>query len=348
MNNTSYPRYKWSIPIFWVIIVLTLFIQYLSVVPFWGAVFVALLFFIVSFFVVTFGSNHLLYKYLKDKNLWTFITVFIVASVFLAVLYMILEQAIRWFEYRRIFPPVMSIDPVRPLYVQFFTYLVSASLINLGFYALNFFDHHIKMISEHNKLKQAHLEGQIHLLNNQLNPHFMFNILNHIHILMKKDVELADKLLLQYSDVLRYQLYECKRNSVLLEREVDFLDNIIAIEKTRWGKELNVVWEYYIEDGKKEISPLLLIPFVENAFKHVSRPYTGIGYVIITLVQKTNTLSLTVENSILQSSRTTENSDSGLGLEIVGKRLQILYPERHRLTVDKTDTYYKTILTISI
>ena len=72
----------------------------------------------------------------------------------------------------------MSIDPVRPLYVQFFTYLVSASLINLGFYALNFFDHHIKIISEHNKLKQAHLEGQIHLLNNQLNPHFMFNILN--------------------------------------------------------------------------------------------------------------------------------------------------------------------------
>jgi len=69
-----------------------------------------------------------------------------------------------------------------------------------------------------------------------------------------------------------------------------------------------VVWEYDIEDGKKEISPLLLIPFVENAFKHVSRPYTGIGYVIITLVQKTNTLSLTVENSILQSSRTTENS----------------------------------------
>ena len=68
MNNTSYPRYKWSILIFWVIIVLTLFIQYLSVVPFWGAVFVALLFFIVSFFIVTFGSNHLLYKYVKNKN----------------------------------------------------------------------------------------------------------------------------------------------------------------------------------------------------------------------------------------------------------------------------------------
>ena len=109
-----------------------------------------------------------------------------------------------------------------------------------------------------------------------------------------------------------------------------------------------MVWEYDIEDGKKEISPLLLIPFVENAFKHVSRPYTGIGYVIITLIQKTNTLSLTVENSILQSNRTTENSDSGLGLEIVEKRLQILYPEQHRLTVDKTDTYYKTTLTISI
>jgi LytS/YehU family sensor histidine kinase len=175
----------------------------------------------------------------------------------------------------------------------------------------------------------------------------MFNVLNHIHILMKKNVDVADELLLRYSDMLRYQLYECNRETVLLEKEVDYLKDVVEVEKMRWGNELKVDSSWHIENGKKEISPLLLVPFVENAFKHVSRMPSETGYVNIRLHQEGNTLRLTVENS--KSTRVPQRQNaSGLGLENVKKRLGILYPQKHELIVQKTDTVYKTTLVITL
>ncbi|MBB5636945.1 sensor histidine kinase YesM [Pedobacter cryoconitis] len=223
----------------------------------------------------------------------------------------------------------------------------SAILINATACGLRFYQEHGKIEKNHALLQQAHLEAQLRILQDQINPHLMFNVLNHIHILMQKNVELASVLLVKFSDILRYQLYECNRESVLLEREVQYLKDLVAVEKIRWGEELKVVCIWNIQDGKKDIVPLLLVPFVENAFKHVSRLPMEKGYVTLILKQENNELIFTMENSSsVQQPR--KGTSHGLGLENVRKRLGLLYPQQHELSIEKTNSLFKVALIIQL
>lgn len=223
----------------------------------------------------------------------------------------------------------------------------SAILINATACGIRFYQEHGKIEKNHALLQQAHLEAQLRILQDQINPHLMFNVLNHIHILMQKNVELASVLLVKFSDILRYQLYECNRESVLLEREVQYLKDLVAVEKIRWGEELKVVCVWNIQDGKKDIIPLLLVPFVENAFKHVSRLPMDKGYVTLILNQVDHELIFTIENSSsIQQPR--KGNSHGLGLENVRKRLELLYPQQHELSIEKTNSLFKVALTIQL
>ena len=220
-------------------------------------------------------------------------------------------------------------------------------MINIIFCVLRFINEHYRMAQEHAKLQRVHLEDELRLLRSQINPHLMFNVLNHIHILMKKDADKADDLLMRYSDVLRYQLYEANRETVSLGKEIDYLKDVVDVETVRWGAELKVDSSWSVEDTAVKISPLLLIPFVENAFKHVSRLPSEIGYVNIALDQRGNTLRFVVENSRSGQAPRKKNA-SGLGLENARKRLNLLYPGKHELLVQKTETVYKTTLIITL
>ncbi|ULT23745.1 histidine kinase [Sphingobacterium sp. E70] len=157
------------------------------------------------------------------------------------------------------------------LFVQCYKSIPSSLLINGTACGIRFYQEHANIQQDHSQLQQNFLESQLKILQDQVNPHFMFNVLNHIHILMKKNVDMADFLLLKFSDILRYQLYECNQSFVLLSRELQYLQNFITIEQMRWGDELEVDcnWSQSTED--LHIAPLMLICFVENAFKHVDR-----------------------------------------------------------------------------
>jgi len=223
----------------------------------------------------------------------------------------------------------------------------SAVLINSTACGLRFYQEHEKIEKNHALLKQEHLVAQLRILQDQINPHLMFNVLNHIHILMQKNVELASVLLVKFSDILRYQLYECNQESVLLEREVQYLKDLVAVERIRWGDELKVDCIWNIKDGKRHILPLLLVPFVENAFKHVSRPPHEKGYVTLILKQQDDELIFTIENSnSVQQPR--KNNSHGLGLENVKKRLELLYPHQHQLNIEKTTHLFSVALTIQL
>jgi hypothetical protein len=229
----------------------------------------------------------------------------------------------------------------------FYSNLPSAILINATACGLRFYQEHSLMEKNHEQLLKVHLEAQLRILQDQINPHLMFNVLNHIHILMQKDIDRASVLLIRFSDILRYQLYECNREFVTLEKELKYLKDLVAIEQIRWADELEVKYSWTIQNGKSEISPLLLVPFIENAFKHVSRLPTEKGYVHLILKQSGDMLELNVENS--NSAQQPRKQDTGgIGLTNVQKRLEILYPDKHELNIEKTESSFKVHLRLQL
>ncbi len=345
MNSKSY---KWIVAGLWTVITLTIFYQFVGVCPLWEAALFALSFLGITCPVTTFLSGNLLKNALKGNKMGRFIVWFFLFSLLLAFLYACVNNLIVWLERKEIFPvSVIFSGLARPLQVEFLGNILSGFTSNLIFCAVRFFEEHYRMAQQHARLQRAHLEDELRFLRSQINPHLMFNVLNHIHILMKKDADRADDLLVRYCAVLRYQLYESNRERVSLIKEVDYLKDVVDVEKMRWGAELKVDCSWRVEAGAVEISPMLLIPFVENAFKHVSRLPSAPGYVHIALEQSGNTLRLVVQNSRTAPAPPNKNA-SGLGLENARKRLEILYPGRHELVIQKTDTLYKTTLTITL
>jgi two-component system LytT family sensor kinase len=224
--------------------------------------------------------------------------------------------------------------------IMYVNAVLVALFVNFGFCGLRFHE-------ENMKLHEALFESQLRILHQQITPHFMFNVLNHINILMLEDVNLASSLLIKYSKILRYQLNSERNRNVSIEQEVQFLKDFIDIERVRWGNELTISCSWKVEDNTREFPPLLLITFIENAFKHVSRGISEKAYVNISFEQISNSLTLNIENS---KSDTPQEKDSvsGLGLENVKKRLEILYGGDYRLVIRESDTTYCTKLIIKL
>lgn len=234
------------------------------------------------------------------------------------------------------------------LFVQSYKAIPSSLLINGTACGIRFYQEHANIQHDHSQLQQNFLESQVKILQDQVNPHFMFNVLNHIHILMKKNVDMADYLLLKFSDILRYQLYECNQPFVLLSRELQYLQNFISIEQLRWGDELTVEcnWSQSTED--LHITPLLLICFVENAFKHVARLPDQKGKISLNCVEVGGHLQFQISNSYQDYPQQISPRHSGIGLENVKKRLDLQYEKLYALKIEKQDGNFCVELKIDL
>ncbi len=350
MKDIVLKNYKWYVVGLWVMLALTLSMQLMWTIPPLQILLAVSYIFLICYPTVTFLSARVLPRAMKTGRMKVFFLWLVSMTLLLAFLWALGDVMMEVLERRGVFPHSSSFtgwNEERPFYALYLGSLLTSFMTNMLFCSLRFINEHYRMAQEHAKLKQAHLEDELRMLRSQINPHLMFNVLNHIHILLKKDTDKADDLLVRYADVLRYQLYEANRETVSLAKEVDYLKDVIDVESVRWGAELSVDCSWKVEDGTLEISPLLLIPFVENAFKHVSRPSYGMGYVHISLDQSGNTLRFTVENSRSEQAPRKKNA-SGLGLENARKRLNILYPGKHELMIQKTDTVYTTTLIIAL
>lgn len=222
----------------------------------------------------------------------------------------------------------------------FFVPVSAGIILNITICGLRFFLEYIKS-------QKRLAEYQLRTLQHQVTPHFMFNVLNHIHVLMQTDVDLASDLLIKYSEILRYQLYNGDKRSVTLEQDIQFLRDFIAVEKIRWEDKLTVACSWKIVNPKKEIPALLFITFIENAFKHVSKSDFEKGYININFEQTGNTVSLEVENS-KSTLPTRKVNKGGLGLKNIKERLEILYFEKYNLIINETENDYQTKLVINI
>lgn len=350
MKKIFFLNYNFCISAFWVALGLTFWLQFLNETPVYQleAGLFTISFLITNIIVSNYLSNHLLPIALKEKRMCKFTFRFILFTLLLALLLGAIMESFRFMEQKEIFPHSQFISEG---YKSFFTALIgmipTALCVNGALCGLRFFREHNKILQENTKLERMHHEDQLQLLQDQINPHLMFNVLNHIHVLMQKDVELADELLLRFADILRYQIYECNCKTVQLEKEIRYLKDVIKVEKARWGNDLKVVCNWKVENGKQEVSPFLLLPFIENAFKHVSRLPFENGYINIEFVQQNNVLRLLVENS-KSAKQLSINNSSGAGLRNVKKRLQLLYPKKHKLRTEDNSNSFIVNLNITL
>jgi hypothetical protein len=193
------------------------------------------------------------------------------------------------------------------------------------------------------KLKEAELK----LLKAQIHPHFLFNTLNNLYGLTIEKSDEAPNLVLRLSDILDYILYRCNEKSVLLENELENLKNYIEIEKIRYSEKLKLEANFPSSTNQLKIAPLILLPFLENAFKHGVSNNPGNASIRLNIKLVEQSLFFKIENS-KNTLKTTDEYSKGIGLKNVKKRLELIYPEKHILKIHEKEETFSVTLTLDL
>lgn len=201
------------------------------------------------------------------------------------------------------------------------------------------------------KSELGHTSADLKFLRSQINPHFLFNILNTLYgTALQEKAERTASGIQMLGDMMRFMLHENNQERILLVREMEYLRNYIALQSLRIVSSPEISVEYDIRDTKDEIyiAPMLLIPFVENAFKH-GISLKGKSWIKITLYEEGGELYFDVHNSIhRKATDDPEHANSGIGLENVRQRLSLLYPDKHELVIRETPHEFFIHLTIQL
>ena len=197
-------------------------------------------------------------------------------------------------------------------------------------------------------LEKEKLETELNFLKQQFNPHFLFNTINSIFFLIHKKPDTASGSLARFSDLLRYQLYECNVPRIALNKEINYLKNSIELEKLRQNDNVRVTLELDDVNGQLCIAPFILMTFVENAFKHVSKEPGLPNWITIRLKVDHHRLNFFVSNSQSPGSIGTVFHDSGIGLKNVRRRLDLLYPGRHELKIQSDGASFEVHLALDL
>ena len=187
--------------------------------------------------------------------------------------------------------------------------------------------------------RQERMQSELSFLRSQISPHFIFNILNSIVYLIRSKSPLAEPVTIKLSELMRYMLYESNDAQIPLEKEVSYLENYIELQRIRFEEDVEIRLNIEGEIAGQLIEPMLMIPFVENAFKH------GVGLVaepVIDIDLKFNEKEMLfkVRNKITPETQADKDNSSGIGLQNVRRRLELLYPEAHRLELNRTGEWF--------
>lgn len=333
-------KYDQFVILIWIFLTIVFWVRYIPDSSMLEGGLLALCIMLCLYPFTTYLSKNLLQKAMRQKRMLLFAGQFFLVSTISALFIPAILHGFLYLEQNGFLPPSELLLGRNLFSIMYINALLVALFVNFGFCGLRFYE-------ESMKLHEALVESQLQILQQQISPHFMFNVLNHINILMQEDVNLASSLLIRYSKILRYQLDRNKNSKVSIAQEIQFLKDFIEIEKVRWGDELTINCSWKIEDNHKAFPPLLLITFIENAFKHVARGIAEMVYVNISFEQIADSICLEVENS-KSGIQQEKGPVSGIGLENVKKRLEILYGGNYDLTIRDAETTYYTKLVIKL
>jgi LytS/YehU family sensor histidine kinase len=195
------------------------------------------------------------------------------------------------------------------------------------------------------ELEKEKLNSELAFLKNQVSPHFFFNTLNNIYSLIGIDGPTAQDSVLKLSKLMRYLLYESEHGETLMSHEIDFMNNYIDLMKLRLSPRVELKIDFPRDFTDFSVPPLLFVPFVENAFKH-GVSYRDRSFINIQMTIDDESIHFYSENGVSKTSQSDDLQHSGIGLENVKKRLNLLFPEKYELKIEQTDTIFRVELSI--
>jgi hypothetical protein len=282
-------------------------------------------------------------QYFKKRNL----TVLVGSIAVVAVVGTVVAKLV-WFNL--IYPFIYEVsnpEPVTSLARQLFRWLwnsIDILFLLSGASAIKFFRLSLSSAEREKQLVAEKLQSELNFLRAQTNPHFLFNTLNNLYHLARKRSEDTPDAILKLSELLRFMLYDCTAAEIPISKEVKVIRDYLELERLRYGERLKAKFQVEMEVENHTIAPLLLLPFVENAFKHGASETRGDTWVSISLQVKNDQLKLRVENpKALSNGEIVE----GIGLKNVKRQLELLYP-KHSLTLDNQGDKFVATLNLPL
>lgn len=279
----------------------------------------------ISIMVVIWINHFVLIPYLFDKKRYFLYIPLLIGSLLLGA-------------YVKIYPQVSWSEVAKMLY--FLIYTTGTGM------AAFFLRRNIIFRRENDEKEKLQKETELNYLKEQVNPHFLFNALNSIYSLSRQQSSETPDVVMQLSELMRYQLESSKKETVLLREELKFIENYLLLEEKRLSQRCNVEFLIGGEVSELSIPPMLLIPFVENAVKHGVQSTNEQSTIDISATIHGTTLVFCVDNSKPQ--KVSALTKTGLGLENVRRRLKLLYPNAHALEIDDQEGQYHVHLSIDL
>ncbi|MBW3468117.1 sensor histidine kinase [Arthrospiribacter ruber] len=277
-------------------------------------------------------------KIFKPKGIFLFILSFLMLGVLLALLMYFGIQWILITDLKELFQASF----VQILMIYFSSNIFTGAIL-LGF--KGFVDN--RKMQRINELKEKErVASELEFLKSQVNPHFLFNAINSVYVLIRMDPDKASDTLIKLSNLLRSQLYEFSVDKIDIQKELEYLENYIDLEKIRKGERMDI--DYQLEGDLEgfKIAPLVLIPFLENCFKHLSSHIDRKNIVKLHLTKRDNQLMAYFFNTKDESG--VVGRPGGLGLKNIKRRLELLYPKNYNLTVKEEKDTFEVWLTVNI
>lgn len=198
-------------------------------------------------------------------------------------------------------------------------------------------------------LENKNLQSELSFLKSQINPHFLFNTLNSLYALTLKKSDKAPEIVLRLSEMMRYMLYESNEKKVDLQREVQYIENYLELERIRYGDKAEISFEYSGESSEKyKVPPLLFIPFLENAFKHGLSNSLSEGYVRANMLVAEGEIQFDIVNSKSKDPKDERYYQGGIGLTNIKRRLDLIFGKYYDLKIKDEENAYNVSLNIDL
>ncbi len=247
----------------------------------------------------------------------------------------------------RFFPETVNLPFFQPyrIFKYIFYNLNAVIFITTG---IRLFLYWYQELQLNSNLAQEKLKAELHYLKGQLNPHFLFNTLNNVYSLSLKKSDFAPQTILKLSSLMSYMLYDSQKDKIDLIKDIEYIKSYIELEKLRYGDRLKVSIHESGELKGKEIAPLLMLPFVENAFKHGLCDEADEVWLTIDIKLKQDIFYLKIRNSNNELLCDEGPVQFGVGLQNIKRRLELLYPERYILEITNDTSYFEVDLKIKL